>query len=115
MAVMRSAVGQQLIIPRVVQENRKTAVHKELQEAVNDAAYALHYPFTWWDMSMNPKKTSAYILYQVNVFRGGNCIPPPPPGTYGTPEEVAARLESDQEDRRMREEERRQEMREAGW
>ena len=99
------------------------AICAELQEAVNDAAYALHYPF--WDMHpddhhehfgvylkpFNGKlsememryvpdprnrasyKPSAFILYRFHRYSNRystEIIPPPPPGTYGTPQEIEA-------------------------
>ena len=90
------------------------AICAELQEAVNHAAYALHYPFVDWPNEFDDHfgvsdanypygpydvpdrasyKPSAFILYRFHRY--STIIPPPPSGTYGTLEEMEAHHERD--------------------
>ena len=105
---MASALASRVLgDPYLGHKIRMMAVHAELQEAVALAAFVEYDPFGpdeeyfgiyeygFYGGDYSPLNLSAYVLYRL-AQKGCSdwreaLLPRPPPGVYGTPEEIEAR------------------------
>ena len=71
-----------------------TNVHAELLEAVSEAAYQYHWPFT-------PESDPYFLAAPVRIMHntlGQAYLPEPPEGTYGAPAEMQQHRQDDAEE-----------------
>ncbi len=92
-------------------QNKMAALRAELARAVGMASYRKHWPFDVCDPDEDflsdehgCVNKGALILYHYHEF-DSDCLPPPPAGTYGTPDEMEAQHVGDREERRWAAEE----------
>ena len=93
-------------------QNKMAALRAELARAVGMAVYRKHWPFDVCDPDEDflsdehgRVNKGALVLYRYHEFES-DCLPPPPAGTYGTPDEMEAQHTEDREERRWAAEER---------
>ena len=92
------------------------ALCAELERTVGMASYLKYYPFDQYDPDEDfftcdetgRVNKGALVLYNYLSDHGAslNYLPPPPAGTYGTPDEMEAQHTEDREERRWAAEER---------
>ena len=104
--------------PYLGRKIRMMAIHAELQQAFSLAAYVHYYPFIDYPW----EEADEYFGYDTEgywekirkpIARTLGNLPRPPPGTYGTPEEIKARREREREFLHDLREQKREELEEA--